>query len=175
MTTTPPPNQDDGAQVPPQSNQPQQPQQPQPQQPQQGQPQYSQPQQPQQGQPQYGAAPSSDPSSTIALNYWLSVFFTWIPALIFYIIERDKGDARSFAFHRENLNFSLVRTLAGVIVGVFAWLFVLIPYIGWFISLLMWIALGVLFVFHIVAAARAVNDYRSGSAPQFIWNISFLK
>ena len=156
---------------------PQQPQQPAaPQQPQA--PQYQAPaggQTPPPGgtqQPPAGyAQPVQDPASTITLNYWLSVFFVWIPALIFFIIEKDKGNQLATAYHRENLNFSLVRTGVIIATGILS----LIPYLGFIIAILGWIAGVVLFVFHIMAAAKAPEDFRRGAAPSFIFNIPFIK
>lgn len=114
----------------------------------------------------------SDPVSTLTLNYWLSVFFTWIPALIFWIIEKDKGNQRATAFHVANLNFSLLRT----IVGVAAAIIVSIPYIGWVLGFLLWIGSIVLFVFHIIAAAKVANEYHgSGKPDPFIFNIPMIK
>lgn len=139
----------------------------QPQQPQQG---YQQPQQPQQGyqQPQ---ATATDPANTITLNYWLSVFFTWLPALIFWMIEKDKGNQRANEFHVANFNFSLIRT--GVV--VVGWIIGMIPYIGWILGLLIWIASVVLFVFHIMAAAKAPDAYRKGGHPEFVFNFPIIK
>ncbi|MBK0419398.1 DUF4870 domain-containing protein [Leucobacter sp. CSA1] len=119
-------------------------------------------------QPQY---PAADPVSNITLNYWLSVFFTWIPALIFFLIEKEKGNGLATAFHRENLNFSLVRT------GLYIVLLILtpIPVLGWILGLLGGIAAIVLFVFHIIAAAKAPAAYRAGRGPEFILNIPFIK
>lgn len=191
MTTLPPDGNNEGqpeGQIPPPAAPPvppaapQQPQQPQPgyqAPPQQPQPGYQAPpqggyQQPPQGgyqQPAGGQAQASDPASTITLNYWLSVFFTWIPALIFFLIERDKGNQASFAFHRENLNFSLLRTA----VVVATYIIMIIPYIGWIIGILLWIGSIVLFVFHIIAAAKATEEYRSGRGPKFVFNIPFIK
>ena len=138
-------------------------------------PQYQAPpagayQQPQQGyqQPQAAAA---DPVSTITLNYWLSVFFTWLPALIFWMIEKDKGNQRATEFHVANFNFSLLRT-GVVIVG---WIFGMIPYIGWILGLLIWIGSVVLFVFHIMAAAKAPEAYRRGGQPEFVFNLPIIK
>lgn len=123
---------------------------------------------PQQGYSQpaggYQQAPASDPVSTITLNYWLSVFFTWIPALIFFLIEKDKGNQQAYAFHRDNLNFALLRVIVGL-VGI-------IPYIGWVVAVLGGI---VLFVFHIMAAAKAGEAYRTGQKPPFIFNIPMIK
>ena len=162
------------APVPPQAPQVPQYEQPQaPQPPQQPQaPQYQQYQQPaggqvppgggyQQGNPQQ---PVADPIGNITLNYWLSVFFTWLPALIFFLIEKDKGNRQAYDYHRDNLNFSLLRVAVG-----FLWI---IPYIGWVAG-----ALGgiVLFVFHIMAAAKATSAFKAGEKPPFIFNIPLIK
>lgn len=134
---------------------------------------YQQPQpgyqQPQQGHQQPQAA--GDPVGTITLNYWLSVFFTWIPALIFYIIEKGKGQTPSYKFHVANLNFSLLRT--GVAIA--AYILTEIPMIGWLLGLLLWIGGVVLFVFHIIAAVKAPEAYRRGGEPEFIFNIPLVK
>lgn len=135
------------------------------QQPQQG---YQQPQQPQQG---YQQSQAADPVSSITLNYWLSVFFTWLPALIFWIIEKDKGNQRAMEFHVANLNFSLVRT--GVVIA--GWIIGMVPYIGWILGLLIWVASVVLFVFHIMAAAKAPDAYRKGGHPEFVFNLPIIK
>ena len=107
----------------------------------------------------------------ITLNYWLSVFFVWLPALIFYFIEKDKGHQLANAYHRENLNFSLVRTIVYVATVVIGW----IPYIGWIIAILLWIGSIVLFVFHLIAAIKATNNFREGKGPEFIFNIPMVK
>lgn len=160
MTTLPPEN--DGTQVP---GQPQQ-------------PQYQAP-------PAPGAAPGAEQPyaqagyqqpaasavSTLQLNYWLSVFFSWIPALIFWLIEKDKGDQRATALHVANFNFSLLRTGVYVVTVIIGW----IPYIGWLIALLLWIASIVLFIFHIIAAAKVREAYERGQADPFIFNIPLVK
>lgn len=188
----------------PQQPEAQQPEQPfTPPQPPQAQPQYEAPQPPQAPQPQYQQAPpggyqqpsasgyqqppaggyqqppaggyqqapAADPVSNITLNYWLSVFFVWLPALIFFLIEKDKGNPQAYAYHRDNLNFSLVRTIAYVGIVVVGW----IPYIGWLIAVLLWLAQIVLFVFHIMAAVKAPEGYRRGEQPGFIFNIPMVK
>ena len=134
---------------------------------------YQQPQQPQQPQQGYQQpqATATDPANTITLNYWLSVFFTWLPALIFWMIEKDKGNQRANEFHVANLNFSLIRT--GVV--VVGWIIGMIPYIGWILGLLIWIASVVLFVFHIMAAAKAPDAYRKGGHPEFVFNFPIIK
>lgn len=119
-----------------------------------------------------GAAPADTAVGNITLNYWLSVFFAWIPALIFWIIEKDKGNARALAFHVSNLNFSLIRTGLGVV----GWILGMIPYIGWLLGILVWLGSVVLFVFHIMAAAKAAENYRNGgSTDPFIFNFPIVK
>lgn len=150
-------------------------------------PQYEAPQAPPQAPPHYEApqyqapqppaggyaAPGADPAvSSLQLNYWLSVFFAWIPALIFWVIEKDKGNQRATAFHVANFNFSLLRTGVGIGISIFSF----IPYIGWLIALVLWIGSIVLFVFHIMAAAKVTNEYRSnGSTDPFVFNIPLIK
>ncbi len=118
-------------------------------------------------------AGAADPAvNAITLNYWLSVFFTWLPALIFWLIEKDKGNARATAFHVSNFNFSLLRT--GLL--VVSWIFGLIPYVGWILAILLWLAHIVLFVFHIMAAVKAADNYKNGgSTDPFIFNIPLIK
>lgn len=129
-------------------------------------------QQPGQQQPQYAAPvdPAAQAASMVTLNYWLSVFFTWVPALIFYFIEKGKNPLAD-QYHRENLNFSLVRTA----VMVATWIIGVIPYIGWILAALLWIGSVVLFVFHIIAAAKATENYKQGLPTKFIFNIDFVK
>ncbi|UOQ56676.1 DUF4870 domain-containing protein [Leucobacter allii] len=124
----------------------------------------------QQPQPGY-AQPVSDPVSNVTLNYWLSVFFTWIPALIFFLIEKDKGNRQAYDYHRDNLNFSLLRVAAVIA----AYILMVIPYIGWVLAIIVWIGLAVLFVFHIIAAVKAPQSYRNGERPPFIFNIPLVK
>ncbi|KKI16297.1 MULTISPECIES: DUF4870 domain-containing protein [unclassified Leucobacter] len=121
-------------------------------------------------QPGY-AQPVADPVSNITLNYWLSVFFSWIPALIFFLIEKDKGNPQARAYHAANLNFSLLR----VMVIVATWILGVIPYLGWVLAPLLGIGSIVLFVFHIIAAVKAPENYRTGQQPGFLFNIPLVK
>ena len=118
------------------------------------------------------AAPADAALSNITLNYWLSAFFAWIPALIFWVIEKDKGNHRATAFHVSNLNFSLLRTAAGIGISILSF----IPYIGWLLAALLWIGSIVLFVFHIMAAVKAAENYKNGgSTDPFIFNVQMIK
>lgn len=137
-----------------------------------GAPQYQAPppgayQQPQQG---YQQAPGADPAGTITLNYWLSVFFSWVPALIFYLIEKNKGDQQSFQFHLANLNFALLRTAAELV----AWWVIasFIPILGWLIAAI--VSTG-FFVLYIIAAIKNPEAYRQGRSPEFVFNVSLIK
>lgn len=157
-------------------------------------PQYSAPQQPSVQPPQYAAPPAAgayqtpppggtqqpplgyqqpvtDPVTNITLNYWLSVFFSWIPALIFFIVEKDKGNQQAYVYHRDNLNFSLLR----VGVGIATWVLGAIPVLGWLFGTLLGIGSVVLFVFHIIAAAKAPEGFLRGEQPGFIFNIPLVK
>lgn len=118
---------------------------------------------------QYAQPQAANPFSMVQLNYWLSVFFVWIPALIFYFVERGKNQQADL-YHRENLNFALVRTALMVAGAVLAF----IPFIGGFLSLLIWLAGVVLFVFHIIAAAKLTDTYNNGQKPGFIFNVPFI-
>lgn len=136
-------------------------------------PQYQAPTPPPPGAPAApaAAAHTSDPLSNVQVNYWLSVFFTWIPALIFYFIEKDKGQTLAFQYHVANLNFSLTRT----IVAVAGLILTNIPYLGWLFGIVLWLAAVVLFIFHIIAASKASANYRAGKAPEFIFNLPLVK
>lgn len=117
------------------------------------------------------AQPVADPATNVVLNYWLSVFFSWIPALIFYLIDKDKGDQRLYAYQRDNLNFSLLRV--GLVIAT--WILALIPYIGPIFGFLLGIGSLVLFIFHIIAAVKASEGFRRGEQPGFIFNIPLIK
>lgn len=107
---------------------------------------------------------SGDARNRITLNFWLSVFFTWIPALIFYLTEQDKS-SRAMEFHKANLNFSLLRLFVG--------LFMIIPFVGWVLG---GIAAIVLFVMHIMAAINAPKEYDQGAPTyKFPFNIPLIK
>lgn len=103
-----------------------------------------------------------DPAGTVVLNYWLSVFFSWIPALIFFLTEKGKN---SFAddFHRQNLNFSILRVIVGFLT--------FIPYLG----VVFGIGSLALFIIHIIAAVNAPTQFRNGQTYKFPFNVQFIK
>lgn len=149
----------------PQDAAPEQPQQPHQQQYQQHQ-QYAQP-----GQEGQYTPPQAQPiGNSLQLNYWLSVFFIFIPALIFFLTEKGRSPKLD-QFNRENLNFSLIRTgvwLISVILGG-------IPILGWLIVIAAFIVQLVLFVFHILAAVKVKENFDAGRDPGFIFNIPLVK
>lgn len=71
-------------------------------------------------QPGYGAPAGygAQTQSNMTLNLWLSVFFGWIPALIFFITEKDKVAPNYQRANAKNLNYQLVVVIAYVAVGV---------------------------------------------------------
>lgn len=143
------------------------PHQPTPEAPQYGAPTYSQP-----GAPGYAPQPATaDPLSNITLSYWLSVFFYWVPSLIFYLIERDRANPQVRALHAANLNFSLIRTGVLLIGSIFGG----IPVLGAVIGPIAGLASVVFFVFHIMAAVKVSEAYRSGSGDPFLFNLQIVK
>lgn len=104
----------------------------------------------------------ADPASAVTLNYWLSVFFSWIPALIFFLTEKGKNGF-SDEYNKANLNFSILRGITGFLV--------VIPYLGVIFGFL---ALA-LFIIHIIAAVEAPKKFRSGQPYKFPFNIAFIK
>lgn len=126
------------------------------------------------------AQPASNPDqgfTTLTLNYWLSVFFTWIPALIFFLVEKGKNPVID-EHNRANLNFQLVRTIASVAFIVPS-ILGLIPYIGWFISLILtlalWVVSIVLFIFAIIAAVKGPEEARAGRQYKYPFNLELVK
>ena len=129
--------------------------------------------------------PSSSPEqaiNTLTLNYWLSAFFWWIPALIFYFVEKGKNPVID-EHNRVNLNFQLVRTIMVVALWLFSLIinliFGAIPFVGWVLSvistLVFWGGLIVLFVFAIIAAVKAPEEARAGRIYKFPFNLELVK
>lgn len=127
------------------------------------------------------AQPAANPEqgyTTLTLNYWLSVFFSWIPALIFYFVEKGKNSVID-EHNRVNLNFQLVRTIVGVAAAIIPTILGWIPFIGWFLALIvglaLWVASIVLFVFAIIAAVKAPEEARAGRIYKFPFNLELVK
>ena len=136
-------------------------------------------QQPVQQQPAYGQPPvqqqpyqpgAVDPANNVTLNYWLSVFFSWIPALIFFLVDKGKNSL-SDEFHRANLNFSILRAIVGIATS-----FVLvIPVLGIILAVLLGLGSVGLFIIHIMAAIDAAKKFREGQPYKFPFTIEFIK
>lgn len=127
------------------------------------------------------AQPAPNPEqvyTTLTLNYWLSAFFAWIPALIFYFVEKGKNPIVD-EHNRVNLNFQLMRTIVGVALAIIPNIFGLIPYVGWVFSLILglalWVVSIVLFVFAIIAAVKAPDEARAGRPYKFPFNLDMVK
>jgi uncharacterized membrane protein len=116
----------------------------------------------QQGGPGYGQGygrplPSDGGLSLLTLNLWLSVFFGWIPALIFFLTSRDNATPAVREAHTKNMNFVIIRLIFGVATAI--------PFIGWIVG---GIGSVVLFVFAIINAAQVPGQIRAGRRPEFI-------
>jgi uncharacterized membrane protein len=109
-------------------------------------------------QPGYGQPIAPDGGmSQLQLNLWLSVFFGWIPALIFFVTARDTCTPAVREAHTKNMNFALVRLIVGIATAI--------PIVGWILGGLASI---VLFVFAIINAVQVPDQIRSGRRPEFI-------
>lgn len=113
--------------------------------------------------PNYLAGPSEQGRNTLQLDYWLSVFFSWIPALIFFLTERDKNKLVD-EHTKEILNFSITRVIAGAVM--------VIPVIGWILGGIASIAL---FVVAILGALRGPEEYENGRPYQFPLTLRLIK
>lgn len=105
--------------------------------------------------------PNAQIRSNVVLNYWLSVFFSWLPALIFY--QSDKGkNPLADEHNKATLNFSILR---GIV-----WLATFVPGVTGFA----WLAAVVLFVISVVGAVSGTaafdrgQTYRYPLAPTFV-------
>ncbi|MDO5736298.1 MAG: DUF4870 domain-containing protein [Propionibacteriaceae bacterium] len=113
--------------------------------------------------PNYLAGPSEQGRSTLTLDYWLSVFFSWIPALIFFLTEKDKNKLVD-EHTKELLNFNITRIIASAVM--------VIPVIGWIIG---GIASLALFIVAILGALKGPEEYLQGRTYQFPLAIRFIK
>ncbi len=121
------------------------------------------------GQPNPGYAAANGPvtadaMNNVKLNLWLSVFFSWIPALIFWVSQKDNVPENVRQLHRDNLNFTLLRVIVGAIA--------IIPIVGWIVggigSLVLWI-------FQLIAAIKAPEEIAAGGTYKFQWVIPIVK
>ncbi|WP_404285379.1 DUF4870 domain-containing protein [Glutamicibacter arilaitensis] len=116
-----------------------------------------------QPQPGYQAQGPDENLQRIQLNGWLSAFFGIIPALIFFIIDKERTNPIVRDFHRDTLNFSIIRAIIGLLA--------LLPVIGWVIGLLGGIAC---FVVAIMAAINAPNEYQARRSYKYPFNFTFV-
>lgn len=128
--------------------------------------------------PESGSTAGSNQAlNNLAINYWLSAFFAWIPALIFYYVDKGKNPIVD-AHNRANLNFQLVRTIV-VFAFVIPEMLGVVPFIGWLLVILLnlalWGASIALFVFAIMAAMKAPEEARAGREYKYPFNIEFVK
>ncbi|MGW9114741.1 DUF4870 domain-containing protein [Microbacterium sp. NPDC055683] len=107
-------------------------------------------------------------TSNLALNLWLSVFFSWIPALIFYLVEKDKVSPAENAANAGNLNFQLVRIIALVAAAFIIW----IPVIGQLLYAA--VAIGSL-VIAILHAVNVPKQLAAGQPAQYMLTPAWIK
>ncbi|MBO3663267.1 DUF4870 domain-containing protein [Microbacterium stercoris] len=123
--------------------------------------------QPGPGQPQaygYGAQTASN----LQLNLWLSAFFVWLPALIFFLIEKDKVAPAYQAANAGNLNFNIVRTIAIFAATVLSG----IPFLGGLLLVVVWAGGLVIGIIHAVTVPPKVA---AGQAPGYILAPDWVK
>ena len=132
---------------------------------------YGAPQQPGAAAPQgyYQQQGAPDPLPNLTASYWLSVFFFFVPALIFYLVESQRATPQVRALHAANLNFSLLRTGIWAFGGIVAWF---IPVIG---PVLLFLANLAGFILHIIAATKVSQTYRAGGGDPFVLNAPMVK
>lgn len=164
---TPPPADPTYGQQPPAYDQQQAPAYGQPQQPGYGQqPPYGQ--QPGYGQAAYGQPYGGPEPGNITANLWLSVFFSWLPALIFYLVEKDKVVPAARKAAADNLNFQIIRIIAMVAAAFIIW----IPVVGVLVYIV--VVLGG-FVLSIIHAAKVPGELRSGQYGSFLLTPPWIK
>jgi len=119
--------------------------------------------------PAYGAPAYGPPvTPNLTLNLWLSVFFYWLPALIFFLVEKDKVAPSYAAANAGNLNFQIVRTIAVVVASIL----MPIPFLGGLLFAAVMIAGLVVSIIHALnVPARAA----AGQAPGYIFAPDWVK
>ncbi|RKW69962.1 DUF4870 domain-containing protein [Galactobacter caseinivorans] len=139
--------------------------------------QYGQPQQSayqqqgyqQPGQP-YGAPLGASPDNgfgNLQLNLWLSAFFSVIPALIFWIVDKDKTTGAVRKANADNLSWQLVALIAVTVSSLSMFIFIgfiLYPVvtIGWF-------------VISIINAIQVPGKLRAGQQAKFPMTPEWIK
>ncbi len=148
------------------------------------QPGYGQPQpgygqqQPGYGQPMQ--APQANPGGNLTLNYWLSAFFAWIPALIFYFVDKDKTPLLDDHL-KELLNFQLTRTIATVALQIISFMVVFFPepitasILVIVVKLALWVVIIGTLIISIMGAVKGPKEFEAGRAYRFPMNIRLVK
>ncbi|MEO7587932.1 MAG: DUF4870 domain-containing protein [Arachnia sp.] len=113
--------------------------------------------------PNWLVGPSEAGRSTLQLDYWLSVFFSWIPSLIFFLTERDKNQLVD-EHTKELLNFNITRVIVGAVTAI--------PIVGWIVG---GIGSIVLFVMAILGAIKGTEEYGNGRVYRFPLTFRFIK
>ena len=114
------------------------------------------------GQPAYG--PPVQPNITI--NLWLSVFFGWIPALIFFLIEKGKVPANYQRANAANLNFQIV-----VAIGVVASYILMVVFIGFITLPIVYLAqliIGIIHAINVPTQLAAGQEGKFYLAPNWV-------
>ena len=132
-----------------------------------GQPGYAQPGYGQPGYGQPGGAPYGGPvQSNITVNLWLSVFFGWIPALIFFLVEKGKVAPNYQRANAANLNFQIV-----IAIGVVASYILMIAIIGFFTLPLVYLAQLIIGIIHAINVPTQLASGQEGKfylAPNWV-------
>lgn len=115
------------------------------------------------GQPGYGAPVQPN----IVLNLWLSVFFGWIPALIFFLIEKDKVAPNYQRANAANLNFQIV-----IAIGVVASYILMFVFIGFITLPLVYLAQLIIGIIH---AVNVPNQLAAGQEGKFYLAPNWVK
>ncbi|WP_147243178.1 hypothetical protein [Acidipropionibacterium virtanenii] len=93
--------------------------------------------------------PADGGMSNVAPNLWLSAFFGWIPALIYFLSCKDNCAPTVRKAHADNLSFQLIRLIV-----------LCVPYVGVLAAL-------VLFIIAIIHATQVPGQVRSGQQARF--------
>lgn len=129
------------------------------------------PQQPSGFNPQFTADPqlqgTMNSANGVLLNYWLSVFFTIIPAIIFYFVVPK--NSRYHQLHADNLNFSILHTIVQVGLAL------LNTFLPFSTMVMLGLAPLVFFVVHLIAAVKVSSGPDTMREDPFLFNIKFVQ
>ncbi|WP_309065186.1 DUF4870 domain-containing protein [Microbacterium sp.] len=129
-----------------------------------GQPGYGQPAYGVPGQPGY----AGQVQSNITINLWLSVFFSWVPALIFYLVEKDKVPANYHRANAANLNYQIVIVIAYAAVGIITLLTFGIGAILYLLLPIAQLIIGILHAINVPGQLAAGQEGKFYLAPNWV-------